>query len=157
MGTGDLKCYQFRGLNTFWGLFFFFFLNQSFICHGNQFSSLFSILQEHMSLWPQCNIFVTPPTSWCSKWHHNNATMMLLQRDIHSSPVRVKVHYRKKYINLNVPAYKTSTLLYIVIKCDVYNSLWLTGVPIKNTFSLSRIPKWGNLSGRSSCIFISVN
>ncbi len=40
-----------------WTLFrdFFFFLNQSFICHGSQFSSLFPILQEHMFHWPQCN------------------------------------------------------------------------------------------------------
>ncbi len=43
--------------STFWGLFNFFLLNQSFTCHGSQLSSLFTILQEHMSLWPQCNIF----------------------------------------------------------------------------------------------------
>ncbi len=44
-----------------WALFvdyFFNLLNQSFICHGSQFYSLFTKLQEHMSLWPQCNIYV---------------------------------------------------------------------------------------------------
>ncbi len=34
------------------GDFFYFLLNRSFICHGSQLSSLFTILQEHMSLWP---------------------------------------------------------------------------------------------------------
>ncbi len=55
----DTKCF-----NQDWGLeilpvpgtkhflwtFLFFLLNPSFICHGSQFSSLFTILQEHMSL-----------------------------------------------------------------------------------------------------------
>ncbi len=70
------------------GFIFYFLLNQSFICHGSQFSSLFTILQEHMSLWPQCNIFFAPPSSWCSKWHHNDATMMLHKRDIYVLPVQ---------------------------------------------------------------------
>ncbi len=30
--------------------FFLLLLNQSFICRGSQFSALFNILQEHMSL-----------------------------------------------------------------------------------------------------------
>ncbi len=80
LGTGDLKFHQSQGLSTFSGLFLFL-LNQSFICNGSQFSSLFTILQEHMSLWPQCNIVflhhkvhdalnnitmtLTPP--WCYK------------------------------------------------------------------------------------------
>ncbi len=28
-----------------------------------------------------------PPSSWCSKWHHNDATMMLQQKDIYVLPV----------------------------------------------------------------------
>ncbi len=40
------------------GNFLFVLINQSFICHGSQFSSFFTILQEHMSLWPQCNIIL---------------------------------------------------------------------------------------------------
>ncbi len=43
LGTGDLKFYHSQRLSTFWGLLFFL-LNQSFICHVNQFSSLFTIL-----------------------------------------------------------------------------------------------------------------
>ncbi len=43
LGTGDLKFYQYQGLIAFWGLFQFFLLNQSFICHGSPFSSLFTI------------------------------------------------------------------------------------------------------------------
>ncbi len=87
LGTGDLKCYQSQGLSTFCGLFFIYLLNQSFIWHGSQFSSLFTILQEHMSLWQQCNIFflhhqvhdalndiiMTPP--WC----YNRGTYMSFQ------------------------------------------------------------------------------
>ncbi len=46
--TGDFIFYQSQELSTFWGLFIFL-LNQSFIYHGSQFS-LFTILQEHMSL-----------------------------------------------------------------------------------------------------------
>ncbi len=44
------------------GDFYLFLLNQSFICHGSQFSSLFTIHQEHMSLWPQCNILFCTTT-----------------------------------------------------------------------------------------------
>ncbi len=55
LGAVDLKFDQSQRLGTFWGLFYFL-LNQSFICHGNTFSSFFTILLEHMSLWPQCNI-----------------------------------------------------------------------------------------------------
>ncbi len=47
LGTGDLTFYQSQGLHTFSGLSFFL-LNQSFICHGSQFSSLFTIFQEHV-------------------------------------------------------------------------------------------------------------
>ncbi len=47
--TGYLTYYQSQGLSTFWGLFKIL-LNQSFICHCSQFSSLFTILKEHMSL-----------------------------------------------------------------------------------------------------------
>ncbi len=39
------------------GDFFKFLLNQCFICHGSKFSSLFTIPQEHMFLWPQWNLF----------------------------------------------------------------------------------------------------
>ncbi len=33
-----------------WAIFFIIIKKQSFICHGSQFSSLFIILQKHMSL-----------------------------------------------------------------------------------------------------------
>ncbi len=108
-----------------WALFgdflFFFSLTQSFICHGNQFSSLFIILQVHMSLWPQCDTFFAPPSLWCSKWHQNDATMMLQQRDISltrdghicpSSPVRVKPPIIIEN-NRNVPQKK----MVIISKC----------------------------------------
>ncbi len=86
LGTGDLTFYQSQGLTTFWG--HFFLLNQSFICYGSQFSSLLTIHQEHMSIWQQCNISFFALPSWlCSKWHHNDATMMLQQRDIYVLPV----------------------------------------------------------------------
>ncbi len=44
--------------SALFGDFSFLILNESFICHGSQFSSLFTILQELMSLWPQCNILL---------------------------------------------------------------------------------------------------
>ncbi len=34
LGTGDLKFYQSQVLSTFWRLFIYFLLNQSFICRG---------------------------------------------------------------------------------------------------------------------------
>ncbi len=80
MGTGDLKFYQSQGLNTFWGPFFYFFLlNPSFICHGSKFASLFIILQEHMSLWLQCNLFlghhqVHDALLMTSQWRHYDVT-----------------------------------------------------------------------------------
>ncbi len=72
---------------SLFGDFLFFLLTQSFVCHDSQFSSIFTILQEHMSLWPQCNILflhhqvhdalndikMTPP--WC----YNRGTYMSFQ------------------------------------------------------------------------------
>ncbi len=76
LGTGDLQFYQFQGLSSFWGLFLFL-LKHSFICHGSQFSSLFTILQELIPP-PDHNVIVVfePTGSWRSKWCHNDATIM---------------------------------------------------------------------------------
>ncbi len=49
LGTGDLKFYQSQGLSTFWGPFLNF-IKPVFYLSGSQFSSLFTILQEHMHL-----------------------------------------------------------------------------------------------------------
>ncbi len=119
-----------------WELFgdFFYLLNQSFICHGSQFSSLFTILQEDMSLWPQCNIlfFSTKfmmlymTSQWC---HHDVTTeghicpSSPLTRDGHicpSSPVRVKL----KYIEL------FQFFLILGVRCPIWSNSAKVGVHI---------------------------
>ncbi len=60
--------------------------------------------------------FFAQPSSWCSKWHHNDTTMMLQQRDIcpsspltrdghicPSSPVRVTVVFEAVPVSCRCP------------------------------------------------------
>ncbi len=69
------------------GYFLFFKLNQSFICHGSQFSSLFTIFQELMPPWSQCNksVCTTKFMTWPNdvtitpSWCHNSGTYMSFQ------------------------------------------------------------------------------
>ncbi len=58
LGTGDLNILPVPGTEHCFGTFLFLLLNLSFICPGSQFSSLFTIFQEHMSL----NVIFV--------WHH---------------------------------------------------------------------------------------